>query len=301
MTIDAQTPKSVMLFVPGQARQDDRKPRGNGYGKYHPKPQQLYRQRLADVAAQAMRDAGHSTLLAGPLSLEILVCRAYTQTALQPCTDANPYRWAATAAPDTTNYVKLVEDAIQGIVFKNDAAIIHQNNSKIFGETDQLVVRITEVPSSPMLYKLCPLVNAPEVLETMPLRINEVHMAHDGENYCWSFLQPLVVNLVNDRDHFAFVNAETGESIGAWPFPAGGWLSPRMYPDMHHQPKRRQMELFVARKLTMDVTASFVPYLKKAHVPHDEMPEEIRAARDWWVSHLKLPKALLKKLGVTVT
>lgn len=45
-----------------------------------------------------------------------------------------------TSKPDTSNYYKLVEDALNGILYADDSQIVEQQSSKCYHETDMILI-----------------------------------------------------------------------------------------------------------------------------------------------------------------
>ena len=73
-------------------------------------------------------------LLDGPLALEVVftVPRPkghFGVKGLRPSAPPHP-----TVAPDTTKLLRAIEDAMEGIVYRNDAQIVEQVARKVYGE-----------------------------------------------------------------------------------------------------------------------------------------------------------------------
>ena len=45
-----------------------------------------------------------------------------------------------TSKPDASNYYKLIEDALNGILYADDSQIVAQQSSKIYHETDMILI-----------------------------------------------------------------------------------------------------------------------------------------------------------------
>jgi Holliday junction resolvase RusA-like endonuclease len=81
-------------------------------------------------------------LLAGPLSLSVTFYLArpkshYGRRGLLPSAPAFPI-----TAPDATKLLRGVEDAMQDIVYRNDAQIVDQSVSKRFGEPARVEIEV---------------------------------------------------------------------------------------------------------------------------------------------------------------
>lgn len=97
---------------------------------------------VAQVAGEAM--AGRE-LLEGPLSLSVDFFRPrpkghFGKRGLLPSAPVFP-----TTAPDTTKLLRAVEDACQGVVFRNDSQIVSQTARKHYGTAARCEVRIYEI------------------------------------------------------------------------------------------------------------------------------------------------------------
>lgn len=105
-----------------------------------------WRDRVADVA---MRAYGDSPLLDGPLEMHLAFsfvrpANHYRtgRNALLLRDDAPKY---PTRKPDLTKTIRSTEDALTGIVFKDDALIIRQVCSKQFAEKPGVMVAIWRI------------------------------------------------------------------------------------------------------------------------------------------------------------
>ena len=91
-------------------------------GRADCKPQADYKSYLRWSFAQVAPDE----LLDGPLSLQIIVVRQ------KPKSARKSDEWATTK-PDSSNYQKLVEDCLSGIVIVDDARLVDVQTSKLYG------------------------------------------------------------------------------------------------------------------------------------------------------------------------
>lgn len=103
------------------------------------KGSRAWKEAVAQVAGEAM---GGRELLDGPLYLHVRFHLPrpkghYGKRGLLPSAPAFP-----TVAPDATKLVRAVEDALQGIVYRNDAQIVTQVVFKVYDEPARVFVDI---------------------------------------------------------------------------------------------------------------------------------------------------------------
>jgi len=80
--------------------------------------------------------------LCGPVALELHVTRVAPKSQPKRATAKNPWPWADVKKPDCDNYAKIVQDALNGIAFRDDAQIVDLRVTKGFGEHGvRIVVR----------------------------------------------------------------------------------------------------------------------------------------------------------------
>ena len=72
--------------------------------------------------------------LDGPVALELRVLRLRPASYPKRATAKNPWPWADTKKPDCSNYAKIIEDAMIGIAYHDDAQIIDLRVTKGWGE-----------------------------------------------------------------------------------------------------------------------------------------------------------------------
>lgn len=97
---------------------------------------------VAQVAGEAM---GGAPLLEGPLSLTVAVVvprpkSHYGARGLRPSAPPAP-----TTRPDLTKYLRGIEDALTGVVWRDDAQVITQTAEKRYGEPARVSVRVLEI------------------------------------------------------------------------------------------------------------------------------------------------------------
>jgi crossover junction endodeoxyribonuclease RusA len=103
---------------------------------------QPWRRQIAQVAGEAVNGAG---LLDGPLELSVIftVPRPkghYGVRGLKPSAPAHP-----TKRPDVTKLLRAIEDACTGIVWRDDAQIVHQHARKRYGEPACATVEVSQL------------------------------------------------------------------------------------------------------------------------------------------------------------
>lgn len=130
----------VEFTVPGKLQQERK--RSYRRGKFTTRvdvPEAAdFKTRAASYALQAMRDAGHSEPFDAPLLLEVTWYRP------------KPKSWPKsrnlpTTKPDLSNYTKLLEDALNGIVYQDDARIVTAVLAKRFDAQERVEVRVSVI------------------------------------------------------------------------------------------------------------------------------------------------------------
>lgn len=101
---------------------------------FTPEKQRSYMTMVRDYGATAM---GGLPLIEGPVELSIIA------TFLRPksAPKRNPPRWKPTR-PDASNYLKLCEDALNRVVWKDDAQVARLSVVKQFGDAPSLAVTV---------------------------------------------------------------------------------------------------------------------------------------------------------------
>lgn len=117
----------------------------NGHAKaYDPEKSRNYKAYVRLLATQAMKDSGF-TMIEGPCCLSI---DAYFEV---PKSKSKKFREAAlsgleypTKKPDLSNIIKGIEDAINGLAYKDDALIVRLNTVKLYSEIPRVEVSLIE-------------------------------------------------------------------------------------------------------------------------------------------------------------
>jgi Holliday junction resolvase RusA-like endonuclease len=130
---------TVTIRLPGVPRGKQR-PRLGKHGVYTPEQTVKYEASLAWVAKQAMRGYAPYT---GPLRVLIVsgfpIPKSYNKT---KTLDAKIGAIHPTKKPDIDNIVKLV-DALNGIVWRDDAQIVHCDVRKVYSAEPELAIQVT--------------------------------------------------------------------------------------------------------------------------------------------------------------
>lgn len=117
----------------------------NGHAKaYDPEKSRNYKAYVKLLATQAMREQGF-TMIEGPCCLDIL---AFFEV---PKSKSKKFRQAAlegrerpTKKPDLSNIVKGIEDALNGLAYKDDSSIVYLSVAKYYSEVPRVEVILHE-------------------------------------------------------------------------------------------------------------------------------------------------------------
>lgn len=102
---------------------------------------------VAACAEAALTESGGS-LLDGPvwLAVDFYFCRPKGHFGKRGLRPAAPEHH--TTKPDATKLLRGLEDALKGIVWRDDSQVVQQVARKLYGEFDHTVVTITELEHS---------------------------------------------------------------------------------------------------------------------------------------------------------
>jgi Holliday junction resolvase RusA-like endonuclease len=104
------------------------------------------------AAAEAMNGSG---LLDGPLSLQLFFHRPRPKTHFGTGRNAGVVKPSAperpTTQPDLLKTARAIEDALTGIVYRDDAQIVHEILTKHFGEPARVNVVVAPLDDSPLV------------------------------------------------------------------------------------------------------------------------------------------------------
>ena len=118
----------------------------NGHAKaYDPEKSRNYKAYVRLLATQAMKESGF-TMIEGPCCLSI---DAYFEV---PKSKSKKFREAAlsgleypTKKPDLSNIIKGIEDALNGLAYKDDALIVKLGVVKLYSEVPKVEVILREI------------------------------------------------------------------------------------------------------------------------------------------------------------
>ena len=116
----------------------------NGHAvAYDPEKSRNYKAYVKMLAVQAMKDNGFN-MIEGPCCLSI---NAYFEI---PKSKSKKFREAAlmelerpTKKPDADNIVKAIQDALNGLTYKDDAYIVHLACQKFYSDNPRVEVFVT--------------------------------------------------------------------------------------------------------------------------------------------------------------
>lgn len=100
---------------------------------------------MESVAREAATAMQGRELLQGPLLLTLTFCRArpsghFGRRGLLPSAPAYP-----TTKPDLTKYVRAAEDALRGIVWRDDAQVCMQETAKVYAEPERVEITVQKL------------------------------------------------------------------------------------------------------------------------------------------------------------
>ena len=116
--------------------------RGNKIVMYDPKESKEYKQYVALIAKQH----APKTLLEGALSVRIKIYREIPKSTTKK---DRALIFEGIKRPvvkaDTSNYVKGIEDALNGIIYKDDSQIVDLYASKFYSDNPRVEIEVREI------------------------------------------------------------------------------------------------------------------------------------------------------------
>ena len=118
----------------------------NGHAvAYDPEKSRNYKAYVKLLATQAMKEQGF-TMIDGPCCLDILACfevpksksKKFRQAALEG-------RERPVKKPDIDNIVKALQDALNGLAYKDDSSIVFLSVAKCYSEVPKVEVILREI------------------------------------------------------------------------------------------------------------------------------------------------------------
>ena len=118
----------------------------NGHAvAYDPEKSRNYKAYVKLLATQAMKEQGF-TMIDGPCCLDILACFEV------PKSKSKKFKERAllglerpTKKPDLSNIVKGIEDALNGLAYKDDSSIVFLSVAKCYSEVPRVEVILREI------------------------------------------------------------------------------------------------------------------------------------------------------------
>ena len=103
-----------------------------------------YKQIVSFMARQRMEELG-TGLMEGPLRLIVYVFRVPPKSmGKRKCAEACAMSKGIQVKPDLDNYIKLVSDALNGVVYADDSQIVAIEASKRYAAMPGMTVRVME-------------------------------------------------------------------------------------------------------------------------------------------------------------
>jgi len=131
------------FFIEPQQQERPRAVRfGNGVRMYDPKATKLYKETLALIAKSEVVKKGYRRPQ-GALAVSMTFVRSMPKsfTAKQKKMALNG-ELLPRKKPDLSNFVKSTEDALNGILWDDDNAIVQEISSKVYGQQPRVIVEI---------------------------------------------------------------------------------------------------------------------------------------------------------------
>lgn len=108
---------------------------------YKTKRNKDFEKYVAEHVMRVMDSQGISMIADGPVYLGVEVKKSipksWTKKKAQAALNGEIL---PTSKPDSSNYYKLVEDALNGILYTDDSQVVAQQSSKIYHETDMILI-----------------------------------------------------------------------------------------------------------------------------------------------------------------
>lgn len=133
--------QNITFEIPGEAVPWSRAGRKNGQ-TFTPPIQRAHMGLIKIFARNAMKDA-HLKPLCGPVSLTVRVIRSIPASfGKKSRQEALAGEMWPTPRPDLGNYVKLIEDALNGEVYEDDARICYAILAKVYGAEPKTIITV---------------------------------------------------------------------------------------------------------------------------------------------------------------
>lgn len=113
---------------------------------YQAPAQKQFEETVAEIAEAAFAEQVGGDPFEGPVNVTMIVFLSWPQaTTKKALADIEAGLSAPTKKPDNSNVAKSVEDAMNKIVFKDDAQVVNLLVRKRFSDTPRVAVRVTEL------------------------------------------------------------------------------------------------------------------------------------------------------------
>lgn len=134
------TDGGVTFIVPGEPVAKGRARSTKSGRHYTPEKTVRYESTVALFASQAM--AGRKAMLAGPLSLEVVATFSWPLSWSSKKRAQSSYKLSK---PDLDNLAKACADAMNGVVYLDDAAVVLLSVTKVYGDAPGMSVCVREL------------------------------------------------------------------------------------------------------------------------------------------------------------
>lgn len=124
--------------------------RGGFPRAYDPKSSRDYKNHIAFEVSRRIHERGLSDIFpfSGAGMLEVLEIRAVPSSwSAKKRDEALCGRIRATKKPDSSNVLKTVEDALNGILWKDDSQLIRSAGGKVYGAEPRIIITVSDLGS----------------------------------------------------------------------------------------------------------------------------------------------------------
>lgn len=140
--------KYSFLFdiVPVQQQRPRARRLGNGIMLYDPSKVKQFKILVGNMAREQMKQNNWQRFESRPLMLDVTFYRPIQQSISKAEHDRRArHEVLPTVKPDNSNYLKSLEDALNGIVWKDDALITDIRARKRYAEQPRIEIEVEEI------------------------------------------------------------------------------------------------------------------------------------------------------------
>lgn len=143
--------KSVCIVVPGEPVPQGRPrfARHAGYVQtYDPKRSKNYKSRILSYVWMGLKSRAYTPFASSsvPLAVSISIYRSIPQSwSLKKKEDAAQGKVRPVSRPDTDNYVKIVLDALNKVLWKDDSAVVSLHAEKWYSKTPRMEITVQAI------------------------------------------------------------------------------------------------------------------------------------------------------------